>query len=273
MPTDSVASPPRLFIDTHAHLADARYADLDLVLRRARAAGVEQVVAIGTNAADSTEVVALSKKHPGVFAAVGVHPNEAPESFDADWDRVVGLAAAEGVVAIGETGLDRYWKKTPFDLQRDRFARHLELAAACDLPVVIHSRDCMRDVIDHLAALALPIRGVLHSFTGNSDEARDLVALGLHLSFAGMISFANKSLDPLREAAATVPLDRLLVETDSPYLAPVPHRGERNEPAFLTHTALKLAEIRGLDSAVLASATTRNARELFRLPADQSLET
>ena len=257
--------PPSL-IDTHAHLADPRLASrIGAVLDGARAAGVVQVIAVATTAADGEAGLALARDHRGVFATVGIHPNDAAEAAPGDWDRVRSLAKLGGVVALGETGLDRHWDRTPFAIQRDYFGRHLEAAAGLDLPVIIHGRECHRDIVDQLAALGRPVRGVLHSFVGDEGEAAELVALGLHISFAGMVTFANKGLDPLRRAAASVPLDRLLVETDSPYLSPHPHRGKANEPSRVALTAAKVAEVRGISTEALAAATTANARRLFRL--------
>jgi TatD DNase family protein len=271
MPTPSEGA-LRPLVDTHAHLDDHRLrGDWDGVLARARAAGVVQAVAIGTTAADGAEVVELSRAHRGIFAAVGIHPNEAADATDADWAAILDLAARPEVVAIGETGLDRYWDRTPFDVQREWFGRHLELAHRLDRPVVIHSRDCAGDLIEQLRALGRPVRGVQHSFTGTWDEARAFLDLGLHLSFAGMLTYTNKSLDALRDVAARVPIDRVLVETDSPYLSPHPFRGRTNEPARVAVTARRLAEIRRLAPEELARITTENARRLFRLPADLTL--
>jgi TatD DNase family protein len=264
--TDS--SPPACgpLIDTHAHLQDDQLrGDLPGVLDRARAAGVVQVVAIGTTADDGAEVVAIAGAHPGVFAAVGVQPNYVAEAEQGDWERIVGLAARPRVVAVGETGLDRYWDHTPFEQQQDWFGRHLRLAHDLDLPVVIHCRDCEADILAQLAALGRPVRGVLHSFTGGIDEARAFVELGLHISFAGMLTYKSKKLDALREAAASVPLDRLLVETDSPYLSPHPLRGRPNQPAHVVWTTRTLAEVRGAPPDAIARAVTANARRLFRL--------
>jgi TatD DNase family protein len=259
-------------IDTHAHLDDPRLRrDWDGVLGRARAAGVVQVVAIGTTAADGAAVVALARSHRGIFAAVGIHPNEAAGATEADWSAIVALADCPEVVAIGETGLDRYWDRTPFDVQREWFDRHLELAHRLDRPVVIHVRDCIPELIDQLRSLGRPVRGVQHSFTGTWDDARSFLDLGLHLSFAGMVTYTNKALDALRDVAARVPMDRVLVETDSPYLSPHPFRGKTNEPARVAVTARRLAELRGLPPEEVARITTDNARSLFRLPADRVL--
>ncbi len=266
-----MTTPPPL-VDTHAHLDDPRLKSrLGGVLEAASRAGVVQIVAVATTAEDGASVVGLARENPGVFGAVGIHPNEAAEAGPGDWDRVRDLAASPEVVAIGETGLDRHWDRTPFELQRDFFARHLDLARDRNLPVVIHSRDCHRDIVEQLARLGRPIRGVLHSFTGTGAEAEELLALGLHISFAGMITFANKALDPLRDAAARVPIDRLLVETDSPYLSPHPFRGKENEPARVALTAARIAEVRGITLPELAQATTENARRLFQIPAGRTI--
>src|SRR5262249_39006655 len=182
------------------------------------------------------------------------------------WDDVVALAGRERVVAVGETGLDRYWDYAPFPQQEDYFARHLDLARRHHLAVVIHCREAESDVVRMLRddfERHGPVRGVMHSFTGDAATARACLAMGLHVSFAGMLTYKNAQ--PLRDVAATVPLARLLVETDSPYLAPVPVRGRRNEPAFVVHTAACLAAVLGRDPAEVQEATTRNARELFRL--------
>jgi TatD DNase family protein len=170
-------------------------------------------------------------------------------------------------VALGETGLDRYWDHTPFPAQEDYFARHLELARRHKLPVVIHCREAEADVVRMLRAdfdRHGPVRAVMHSFTGDLATARDCLAMGLFISFAGMVTYKNA--EALREVAKEVPPDRLLVETDSPYLAPVPQRGKRNEPAFVAHTAALLARERGVSPEVIAEQTTRNARALFGLP-------
>ncbi len=263
-------SVPARLVDTHAHLDDRRLRSrLAEVLGAADRAGVVQVVAVATTAEDSESVAALARDHRGVFAAVGIHPNDAAGADPGDWGRIEALADRPEVVAIGETGLDRHWDRTPFPVQQEYFGRHLDLAGRRGRPVIIHSRDCHRDVVDQLGRLGRPVAGVLHSFTGTWGEAEEVLALGLHVSFAGMLTFANKSLDPLREAAARVPLDRLLVETDAPYLSPHPHRGRENEPARVVHTAAKLAEIRGMTLPELAEATTDNARRLFGLAPEE----
>jgi TatD DNase family protein len=259
-------------VDTHAHLDDHRLQErFDEIIENARAAGLVQIVGIGTTAADSTSVVAIARKRRGVFAAVGVQPNHVAEADAVDWDRIVELASLPRVVAVGETGLDRYWKHTPFPQQQDWFDRHLELARTLDRPVVIHCRDCEADVVEQLERQRGSIRGVLHSFSGNRDHAAAFLALGLHVSFAGMVTFSNKTLDPLRAAAETIPLDRILVETDSPYLSPQPVRGRPNQPAHLAWTALFLAKTLGVAPDEFARLTTDNARRLFTMPSDDVL--
>jgi TatD DNase family protein len=261
-----------ILVDTHAHLDDPRLAeDLPGVLDRARGAGVVQVITIATTAASAAAVVGLARAHAGVFAAVGIQPNHIAEAAPEDWPRVVALAAEPRVVAVGETGLDRHWDFTPFPRQQDAFERHLALAHERGLPVVIHCRDCERDVIAQLTGLGRPVRGVLHSFTGTWDDAQALLDLGLHLSFAGMVTFENKKLDALRQVAARIPADRLLVETDSPYLSPHPHRGQSNEPARIALTAARLARVRGVSPDELARSTSANARHLFALPSGETL--
>jgi len=259
-------------VDSHAHLDDPRLRrDWEGVVERARCAGVRQIVAMGTTAVTSEAVLELARAQRGIFAAVGIHPNDALEAAAGDWPAIIELAGKPGVVAIGETGLDRYWKRTPFALQQEWFDRHLALAHRLGLPVVIHCRDCQCELIAHLRGLGRPIRGVQHSFVGTADDAQAFLELGLYLSFAGMLTYTNKALDALRAVAAAVPLDRVLVETDSPYLSPHPFRGQTNEPARVAVTAGRLAEIRQLSLEEMGRITSENAQRLFRLPPDQTL--
>jgi TatD DNase family protein len=256
-------------IDTHAHLDDDRLrADLPAVLERATAAGVVHVVTIATTAADSAACVELAARHSGLAATVGIQPNNVAAAGRSDWDAVVTLVQREHVVAVGETGLDRHWNDTPFPQQEDYFARHLELARRHGLAVVIHCREAEADVVRMLRADYEQhgvVRGVMHSFTGDAATAVACMAMGLHISFAGMLTYKNAQA--LRDVARGLPLDRLLVETDSPYLAPEPVRGRRNEPAYVVHTAACLAAIHGVPVEVVAEHTTRNAQALFGLHA------
>lgn len=256
-----------MLYDTHAHLDQPRFAeDLPAVLDRAREAGVQDINVIGVNAASSRTIVALAAEHPMLHAVVGIQPNDVGEAAAGDWDEIVRLAAEPNVVGLGETGLDRYWDATPFELQQDYFDRHLRLSQSTGLPFVIHMRECEADVMKMLreARERGPLSGVMHSFTGTTEGAAEAITLGLDVSFAGMVTF--KKSDELREVAKSVPLDRLLVETDAPYLTPEPVRKiKRNEPGHVAHTARHLAELRGEDFAVFAKQTTANAKRLFRL--------
>jgi TatD DNase family protein len=256
-----------MLIDTHAHLDQEEFdADRSEVIARATAAGIERVVAIGVTADSSAAVVKLASQNAGIYAAVGIQPNYCAEAKTGDWERIVALVDWPKVVAIGETGLDRHWDYTPFGVQQDYFDRHLRLSQERNLPFVVHTRESDADVLAMLrdAKTRGPLRGVMHSFTGSADTAAECIDLGLYISFAGMLTF--KKSDDLRAVAATIPADRILIETDSPYLSPHPLRGKRNEPANLVHTARCLAEVRGLGEEEFAALTAANARTLFRLP-------
>lgn len=253
-------------IDTHAHLDDERFQnDLPEVLARAAAAGVTRIITIATTAASSHASVALAARHEPLVATVGLQPNNLAAEPPGAWDEVLTLVKRDKVVGLGETGLDRHWHDTPFDVQEDYFARHLELSRQIGLPVVIHCREAEADTVRMLRAdfeRHGPVKAVMHSFTGDLATAEACLAMGLYISFAGMVTFKNA--DALRAVAVKVPLDRLLVETDSPYLAPVPVRGKRNEPAYVAHTAACIANVRGVSPEVIGEQTTRNALNLFR---------
>jgi TatD DNase family protein len=255
--------------DTHAHLDQPEFDDdRDEVLARALAAGVTHIVAVGISADTSQVAIELASQHACVFAAVGMQPNYLKDSSPGDWDRVIAMLDDPGVVAIGETGLDRYWDFTPLNLQQDYFDRHMRLSQQSGLPFIVHMRDCDEDILIMLRAARQhgPLSGVMHSFTGSRAMMEECVSLGLYISFAGMVTY-KKSAD-LREIAATVPDDRILIETDSPYLSPEPVRKiKRNEPAHVQHTAACLAEVRGMTAEDFAALTTANAIRLFR-PAD-----
>ncbi|MGD9635636.1 MAG: TatD family hydrolase [Pirellulales bacterium] len=251
--------------DTHAHLDQADFdADRAEVVARAKSAGVGNIISIGTTAPTSEICVRLAAEFNGVYAAVGMQPNYIAEAQEGDWDRVVALAEEPGVVAIGETGLDRHWDFTPFDVQQDYFDRHMRLAEKCGLPFIVHMRDCDEDILIALrdAYRRGPLVGVMHSFTGGQAMAEECLAMGLYISFAGMVTY--KKSDELRAVAAEIPADRILIETDSPYLSPEPVRKiKRNEPAQVKHTAECLAAARGVSMESFAELTTANARRLF----------
>jgi TatD DNase family protein len=256
---------PLEWIDTHAHLDDERFhGDLADVLDRAASAGLQRIVVVATTALDSPSCVHLAEQHAILRATVGIQPNHVAEAAPTAWDEVVALVHRPEVVALGETGLDRYWDRTPFAQQEDYFARHLALARTIDRPVVIHCREAEADVVRMLRQdfdKHGPVRAVMHSFTGDLATAEACLQMGLFISFAGMLTYKNAQA--LRNIAAKMPLERVLVETDCPYLAPVPQRGQRNEPAYVIHTAGFLAETLGVPLGVLAEHTTRNARTLF----------
>ncbi len=256
-----------MYFDTHAHLDQDKFdTDRQQVISRARAAGVHDMVAVGVTAVSSEACIALAAEHQGVHAAVGIQPNYVHEVSASDWDRIVELSSAPGVVAIGETGLDRYWDDAPFDVQQDYFDRHVRLAQQSGLPFIVHMRECEEDILVMLrdAAKRGLLSGVMHSFTGTAEMAAECMALGLHISFAGMVTY--KKSDELRSVSATVPLDQLLIETDSPYLSPEPVRKtRRNEPAQVVHTCACLATARGASVDAVATATTANAKQLFRV--------
>lgn len=254
-------------VDTHCHLDEEAFdVDRDDVVARAEAAGVVGMLTIGTTAATSRGAVEIAARYPSVYAVVGIQPNYAAQAGPGDWEAIEQLAGAAKVVGIGETGLDRYWDYAPFDVQTDYFRRHLALSQRLNRPFVVHCREAEADVVSELrrAADAGPLRGVMHSFTGSAQTASACLELGLSISFAGMVTF--KKSQALREVARGIPLDRLLVETDAPYLAPQPMRGKRNEPAFVRATAECLAELLGLPLEDLARRTTENACRLFQLP-------
>ncbi|HWB12104.1 MAG TPA: TatD family hydrolase [Pirellulales bacterium] len=254
-----------MLFDTHAHLDQPEFdADRVEVIERARQAGVETMLAVGITAAGSLACVELAAAMSGVFAAVGIQPNYCAQAEPGDWEKVVALVDRPGVVALGETGLDRYWTHSPFDVQQDFFDRHLRLSQERGLPFIVHTRDCDADVLEMLreARRRAPLAGVMHSFTGSAETAAECVELGLYVSFAGMVTF-KKSAD-LRAVARSIPDDRILIETDSPYLSPHPLRGRRNEPAHLVHTAACLAQERGVSLEAFARQTTENAQRLFR---------
>jgi TatD DNase family protein len=256
--------------DTHAHLDQDDYdADRPSVVERAVAAGVENVLCVGVDAASSEAVVQLSEKFPAIYAAVGIHPNSTAKALPDDWRRVCELAKHPKVAALGETGLDRYWDDAPIELQREIFLRHLLLSRQKKLPVVIHCRDAWDDLMPLLREDAAngPILGIMHAMSGDAAQAEECVALGLYISFAGNVTYKNKKFETLRAAAAVVPWDRLLLETDCPYLTPEPLRGKekRNEPANVRHTAAFLAQIRGVSFEEIEQKTTENAKRLLGL--------
>lgn len=258
-----------MLVDTHAHINGPGFdEDLAEVLQRAAENGVGRIVCVGYDIPTSQRAVALAEQHPSLYATVGLHPNSVSEA-PSDWQKTLrSLAAHPRVVAIGETGLDYYRDFTPHALQRPALRWHLDLANELDLPVIIHNRDANGDTTSELLAwvggrASRRAPGVLHSFAGDEAMMRACVDAGFAVSFSGMVTFSTKSLAYLSDVAKLVPDDALLVETDSPYLAPTPFRGRRNEPAFVRSVADRLAEVRGSSLEEIADLTTRNAERVF----------
>ncbi len=251
--------------DTHCHLHDRKFdADRDDVVLRARNAGVHAMLTVGEDIADSRQAIAVGERY-GVFVAVGIHPHEAKKAPSDVAEALRPLLREPGIVAIGETGLDYYYDHSPREAQAAVLRKQLRLAREAALPVVFHQRDAFEDFTAILRdEWTSAMRGVVHCFTGTPKEARTLVGeFGLFLGIGGVLTFPNAS--GLREAVCSVGPNRLLLETDCPYLAPVPMRGKRNEPSFVTHTAAKLGEVLGMPLDELAAMTDENARRLFKL--------
>ena len=263
-----------MFVDSHAHLDGKQFAtDREQVIARAREAGVRNIVAIGNGdgPANFDCGIHLAEKYDFIYATIGIHPHEARLADQAAFDRMQELARHPKIIAWGEIGLDYFYDHSPRETQQQVFIKQMELAAAAKLPIVIHCRpsngsdnawqDCLRLIEEQWAPRGLG--GILHCFTGNWSQATRALDMGFMISFAGNVTFP-KALQ-IRDAAAQVPLDRMLIETDSPYLAPVPHRGKRNEPAFVKETARQLGELRGLSTEELGDQTSRNFYNFFEL--------
>jgi TatD DNase family protein len=254
-----------ILVDTHAHLDANQFAgDLEEVISRARAADVRAVITVGTDLDSSRAAVALAEEHPGIFAAVGIHPHEAARAGSKALVELAHLSVHPNVVAIGETGLDFYRNLSPPDRQREVFVAQLKLARKVDKPVIIHDRDAHPQVLAILKDTGVGWRGVLHCYSGDYPMALEAMDMGFYISIAGPVTFQNARR--LQALVCELPLDRVLVETDCPYLAPHPHRGRRNEPAYVCLVADKIAELRGLSRSKVADITTDNASRLFGLP-------
>lgn len=267
--SEATLSPPGVgVIDSHCHLDEARFEpDREAVLARARAAGVVAMVTIGASdgLAANAPAVALAAQHPDVYATVGVHPHDARIVSPTVLDEIEALAAEPKVVAIGETGLDYYYDNSPHAAQQEAFRAFIALARRRRLPLVIHLRDAYEDAVRILREeRAAEIGGVIHCFSGDRAAGRTFLDLDFDLSFSGVVTFKNA--DELRAVARDVPEDRFMVETDAPYLAPVPHRGRRNEPAFVVHTAAAVAAARGASVETVARQAAATTRRRFRIP-------
>ena len=268
-PSDQAVLPPGVtLIDSHCHLDEERFAaDRDAVIARAHAAGVARMITIGASGGMQAnhDALSLAQQHQSIFATVGIHPHEASTVSPAIIDTITRLAKAPRVVAIGETGLDYYYDNSPRPAQRAAFRHFTTLARQLGLPLVVHLRDADSDAVTILRdERAGEVGGVIHCFSGDRTSARVFLDLGFHLSFSGIVTFKNA--DELRAAARMIPADRLLVETDAPFLAPVPYRGKRNEPAYVVRTVAVIAMERQQPIEEVATLSRLNTERLFRLP-------
>lgn len=260
-----------MLIDTHAHVYHARFdADFADVLIRAQAAGVETIIMPAIDVASIHRAIALSEEYEQLFAMAALHPSEVKEATEEDFDAVRELCVHPKVIAVGESGLDYYWDRSFDDRQQSYFRRHIRLAAETDLPLILHNREATEDILrileDERASLADPsrLRGILHCFVDDAATARRAQDLGFLVGIGGIATFKNGGL---REHVAQIPIEQIVLETDAPYLAPEPHRGKRNEPAYVRLVAETVAGIKGLSVENVAEITSRNARRLFRLGA------
>ncbi|MBV72248.1 MAG: hypothetical protein CMH52_13060 [Myxococcales bacterium] len=254
-------------IDSHAHLDfDSFDHDRPAVLERAQAAGVSTVISIGTTIESSTHAAALANQHSMVFSTAGIHPHQVDAFVDEDWHHLETLWASPKVVGVGETGLDYFYDVSCRTRQKALFKKHLKAAERLDYPCIIHVRDAFDDAFSLIENVGVGQRGIIHCFTGGKDECQRALDLGLYISLSGIVTFKNAR--GLRESVSMIPDDRILVETDAPFLAPVPHRGKRNEPSFVEKTARVVAELRGQSFEDLAYITTRNTERVFSLPTD-----
>ncbi|HSB84791.1 MAG TPA: TatD family hydrolase [Ilumatobacteraceae bacterium] len=241
------------YTDSHCHLYDTRGMPVDEVIAAAHSAGVSTMINVGCDAATTEQAIALAAAHERIFATAGLHPHEAKHGVET----IVDFVDDPHVIAVGECGLDYYYDHSPRDAQRRAFAAQIQLARQHSLPLIIHTRDAWADTFDILDAEGVPEQTIFHCFTGGADEARQCVDRGAYVSFSGIVSF--KTATDLHEAARQCPLERLLAETDSPYLAPVPHRGKTNRPAYVVHVVAALAELRDEDPDQVRAATVANA--------------
>jgi TatD DNase family protein len=249
-------------VDSHVHLDHEQFRpDLDALIDRAHDQGITRLLTIGTGDGPPKLdcAIELAAKYPGVYATVGVHPHEASKANAATFDNLRALLAERSVLALGEIGLDYHYDFSPRDVQREVFVEQMRIARHANKPIIIHTREAWPDTLD-LLRREWTGPGIMHCFTGDEAQAREALAIGFHLSFGGVLTF--KTAEAVRQAAAIVPDDRLLVETDAPYLAPVPHRGKRNEPAFMMETVRRLAQVRGTEPEHIAAVTSANFERL-----------
>ena len=254
-----------MLIDSHAHLDDERFnKDRDKLIKSLGENGISTVINIGADLPSSIKSVKLSEEYDNIYAAVGVHPHSASDMDEGTIEVLRAFSKREKVVAIGEIGLDYYYDNSPRDVQRKWFQRQMQLAKEVNLPIVVHSREANQATFDMIKAESDGnLRGVIHCYSGSVELALEYIKLGYYISFAGPVTFKNAKTP--KEVAKAVPIDRLLVETDSPYLTPEPYRGKRNEPLYVRHVAAMIAELRGMTIEELANATRENTIRLFNL--------
>jgi TatD DNase family protein len=256
-----------VLIDSHAHIQGNEYdGEVEAVIERARGAGVEKIIAVGGagDMSSNTDAIALADSFPDIYATVGMHPHDAKDVGTEELRALSELTAHPKVVAVGETGLDYYYNHSPRDMQRRVFSQFIRIARQTGLPIVVHERDATKDAAELLRSEgAGELRGVIHCFTGNYEAACAYLDLGFYLSFTGIITFKNA--ESLRDVVRKVPLEHMLIETDSPFLTPVPHRGKRNEPAYVRFVAETVAIVRGISLEQVASITSANAQNLFEI--------
>lgn len=253
-----------MLIDTHCHLDFPKLADqIDDVMARASEANIKQMVTICTRVREFDKIARIAEQHDNVFCSVGTHPHYAQDESDILVDEIIALASHPKVVAIGEAGLDYHYDNSPRDIQKTVFRNHIEVARQTGLPLVIHTRDADEDTItilkDEMAKGAFP--ALIHCFTASRELSQEVLDMGLYISLSGVLTFKNST--DIQDIAKDLPLDRIFVETDAPFLAPAPHRGKTNEPAFTLHTAQKLADLKELPLEEIAQATTENFYRLF----------
>jgi TatD DNase family protein len=256
-----------MLIDSHAHIQGKEYAgEVEAVIARAREAGIDKIIAVGGagELSSNHDAVALANSYDNVYATVGMHPHDAKDVGPEELISLRDLTVHPKVIAVGETGLDYYYSHSPREVQRRVFADFIQLARETGLPLVVHERDAAQDAVQLLRSEGNgDLGGVLHCFTGNYEAARAYLDLGFYLSFTGIITFKNA--EPLRDVVRRVPLEKMLIETDSPYLTPVPHRGKRNEPAYVRLVAEAMAKIKAVSLEEVAQITTDNVGNLFKI--------
>lgn len=254
-----------MLIDSHAHLDDPKFnKDRDRLIKSLKQNDISLVINVGADVSSSIKSVKLADEYENIYAAVGVHPHSAKEMDDSTIDVLKAFAKRDKVVAIGEIGLDFHYDNSPRDIQRKWFIEQIKLAKELNMPIIVHSRDADQETFDILKEEADErLRGLLHCYSGSAEMAKDYIDLGFYISLAGPVTFKNARKP--KEVAKVVPMDKLLIETDSPYLTPEPHRGKRNEPLYVRHVASMIAELRGMDFEDVGRITSENTKRLFNI--------